>query len=79
MQRTLGTAATGVYIVSTHRAVPGHRGQLIATLNQMDPASKVKVGHLLFTHVEGGQWQFLSKWQPVDRDTAVASEATPSK
>jgi hypothetical protein len=60
VQRALGTAASGVYVVSTHRAVPGHRPQLIAALNQVDPASKVKVAHLLFTHVEGATWQFLS-------------------
>jgi hypothetical protein len=59
-QRALGTAASGVYVVSTQRAVPGHRDQLVATLNQVDPAAKVKYGHLLFTHLEGGTWQYLS-------------------
>ena len=59
-QRVMGTAASGVYVVSTHRAVPGHRDQLTATLNQVDATSKVKYGHLLFTHLEGGTWQYLS-------------------
>jgi len=59
-QRAMGTAASGVYVVSTQRAVPGHRDQLVATLNQADPAAKVKYGHLLFTHLEGGAWQYLS-------------------
>jgi hypothetical protein len=60
VQRALGTAASGVYVVSTHRAVPGHRTQLIAALNQVDPAAKVKMTHLLFTHLDGATWQFLS-------------------
>src|SRR3954451_13040714 len=59
-QRALGASATGVYVVSTQRAVPGHRDQLVTTLNQLDPAAKVKFGHLLFTHLEGGTWQYLS-------------------
>ena len=70
-QRVMGTAASGVYIVSTHRAVPGHRDQLTATLNQVDAAAKVKYGHLLFTHLEGGSWQYLS----VDRYNSWADLA----
>jgi hypothetical protein len=80
VQRTLGTGAGGVYVVSTHRAVPGHRTQLIALLNQADPASKVKVGHVLFTHVEGGAWQFLSvdryeSWADFALDRSGAASA----
>ena len=80
-QRAMGAAAGGVYIVSTHRAVPGHRDQLVATLNQADPASKVKYGHLLFTHLEGGAWQYLSvdhynSWSELatDRSSAVSGQ-----
>ena len=60
VQRATGGAASGVYVVSTHRAVPGHRDQLVATLNQVDAAAKIKIGHVLFTHLEGGSWQYLS-------------------
>lgn len=80
-QRALGTGATGVYVVSTQRAVPGHRDQLVATLNQVDPAAKVKYGHLLFTHLEGGTWQYLSvdryeSWADfgADRSTPVSAQ-----
>ena len=71
-QSAMGAAANGVYIVSTHRAVPGHREQLVATLNQVDAAAKVKIGHLLFTHLEGGTWQYLS----VDRYNSWSDFAT---
>ena len=71
-QRALGTSATGVYVVSTHRAVPGHRDQLVATLNQVDEVPKVKIGHVLFTHLEGGTWQYLS----LDRYESWADFAT---
>jgi hypothetical protein len=60
VQRAFGATPGGVFIVSTQRAVPGHRAQLEASLNQVDPAAKVKFGHVLFTHVEGGPWQYLS-------------------
>jgi hypothetical protein len=80
-QRAMGTATTGVYVTSTQRAVPGHREQLVATLNQVDPAAKVKFGHVLFTHLEGGTWQYLSvdhyaSWAELatDRSGAVSSK-----
>jgi len=80
-RRSMGTTATGVYVVSTQRAVPGHRDQLVALLNQVDPASKVKYGHLLFTHLEGGSWQYLSldhydSWADfaADRSGAVSGQ-----
>ena len=80
-QRAMGTAASGVYVVSTHRAVPGHRDQLTATLNRVDATSKVKYGHLLFTHLEGGTWQYLSvdrydSWSDfaADRSGAVSGQ-----
>jgi hypothetical protein len=80
-QRVMGAAASGVYIASTHRAVPGHRDQLTAALNAVDPASKVKYGHLLFTHLEGGAWQYLSvdhynSWADLaaDRSGAVSGQ-----
>ena len=79
-QRALGSTATGVYIVSTHRAVPGHRDQLLKVLNQADPASKVPIGRVMLTHLEGGPWQYLgidhyNSWQ--DLATDRASSGTP--
>jgi hypothetical protein len=79
-QRAMGTAASGVYVVSTHRAVPGHRDQLAATLNQADAGAKVKYGHVLFTHVEGGSWQYLSvdryeSWSDFGADRSGAASA----
>jgi hypothetical protein len=80
--RAMGSTATGVYVASTQRAVPGHRDQLSATLNQVDPAAKVKYGHLLFTHLEGGSWQYLSldrygSWADLatDRSSAVSAQS----
>ena len=74
-QKALGATATGVYIVSTHRAVPGHREQLLKVLNQADPASKVAIGRLMLTHLEGGPWQYLgidryNSWQDLATDRA---------
>jgi hypothetical protein len=74
-QRALGSTATGVYIVSTHRAVPGHRDQLLKVLNQTDPASKVQIGRVMLTHLEGGPWQYLginryNSWQDLAADRA---------
>jgi hypothetical protein len=79
-QRAMGVAATGVYVASTHRAVPGHRGQLTAMLNRVDPAATVKYGHLLFTHLEGGAWHYLSvdhynSWLDLANDRSGAGSA----
>ena len=81
-QRAMGTAAGGVYVVGTHRAVPGHRDQLVAALKQVDPAAKVKSAQVLFTHLEGGSWQYLTvnrydSWADfaTDRSGAVSGQA----
>jgi hypothetical protein len=81
-QRAMGAAASGVYLVGTHRAVPGHRDQLVAALNEVDPAAKVKVAQVLFTHLEGGTWQYLTvsryeSWSDfaADRSGPVADKA----
>jgi hypothetical protein len=65
-----------VYVVGTHRAVPGHREQLLAALNQPPAGSKPVTGMTL-THIEGGQWQFLtvtrySSWQELGADRPAA-------
>ena len=48
---------------------------------EVDPAAKVKYGHLLFTHLEGGTWQYLSvdryeSWADfgADRSTPVSAQ-----
>jgi hypothetical protein len=51
--------AGSVYVVGVHRAVPGHRDQLLEALEQSDPESKVK-GRVTFAHIEGAQWQLFS-------------------
>ncbi len=79
-QRVMGLAGDqagqAVYVVSVQRAVPGHREQLSQALNQRAPASKVTVGSLVMTHVEGGAWQFLTldrynSWQDLGADRAA--------
>ena len=66
-------SSTSVYIVGVHRAVPGHRDQLREVLNRPDPAAKVPVSHVTLTHLEGGEWQFVSldrynSWQDFGTD-----------
>ncbi len=79
-QRVMGAAPGGVYIVSTQLAVPGHRDQLVATLNQVNSAAKVKSAHILFTHLEGAAWQYLSvtryaSWSDLAADRATAASS----
>ncbi len=83
-QRLMGLtgdqSGNAVYVVSTQRAVPGHRAQLLEALNQPSTASKVTVGNLVMTHLEGGTWQYLAlskynSWQDLATDrSAAASE-----
>jgi hypothetical protein len=72
-----GQTAGSVYVVGVHRAVPGHRDQLLAALGQTDPASKVPVSQLLLTHVEGGPWQFMSLQRFNSWQDFAASQAAP--
>jgi hypothetical protein len=79
-QRVMGTTTGGVYIVSTQLAVPGHRDQLVATLNQVNSAAKVKSAQILFTHLEGAAWQYLSvtryaSWADLAADRATAASS----
>ena len=69
-------APASVYIASVHRAVPGRRAQLLATLNAPSAVNKVPVVHLTLTHMEGGAWQFFSldrynSWQDLGADRAA--------
>jgi hypothetical protein len=83
-QRVMGLTGdqTGnaVYVVSSQRAVPGHRAQLLESLNRPAPPSKVTVGNLVMTHLEGGDWQYLAlskynSWQDLAADRSAAAGA----
>jgi len=74
----LGAENSGsmVYVVSTQRAVPGHRDQLEKLLMQPPPSnSKIQPGSVVLPHLEGGAWTFLSitrynSWQDLAADRA---------
>jgi hypothetical protein len=78
-----GAAARMVYTVGVHRTVPGHREQLEKALTQ--PSSgKVQTGSVLFQHLEGGNWQFMTitrhnSWQDfaADRMEAAGAASAP--
>lgn len=60
--------AGSVYIVSTYRAVPGHRDQLEKTLSAAPGAGDIVAGTVLMQHLEGAPWNFLgisryNSWQ----------------
>ena len=73
-------ASSSVYVVAVHRAVPGHRSQLDGVLRQVNADAKVPISSLVFTHLEGGPWQFLAvdrynSWQDLATDrTATAND-----
>jgi hypothetical protein len=76
-----GNAAAMVYTVGVHRPVPGHRDQLQKSLSAPAPAAgKIQTGTLLFQHIEGGAWTFLTitrynSWQDFAADRAGADPA----
>lgn len=81
-QRAMGMTgqASGnpVYVVGVHQAVPGHRGDLVRALRQSDPAAKGPSNDLLFTHLDGASWQYLTlshyaSWQDLGADRAKAA------
>ena len=68
---------TQVYIVSVQRAVPGHRDQLEKSLAAPAASGKVQTGDLVFQHIEGGAWQYLTitrynSWQDLGTDRMQA-------
>ena len=87
--KQMGIGGTGkpgaVYVLGFHRAVPGHRAQLEAALNQpAAPNAKVQTGTVFMSHVEGSDWQYLgitryNSWQDfgADRAAAIADAAAP--
>ena len=77
-----GKAGNPVYVIGVHRAVAGHRDQLLASLNAPGAgSSKIETGNLLLQHVEGGDWNFLTltrynSWQDLGSERAdLASSA----
>ena len=76
--REMGLGSGGsVYIVGVHRPVPGHRDQLLASLNAPGPPSKIQVGNVTLQHVEGGEWSFATitrynSWTDLAADRASA-------
>lgn len=71
--------ANSVYVVSTWRAAPGHRQELIKILTTIDPSSKVPTGNVVVAHIEGGPWNFLTfqrynSWQDYAADEAATQE-----
>jgi hypothetical protein len=69
-------ASSSVYVVAVHRAVPGHRSQLESMLRQVNTSANVPISSLVFTHLEGGPWQFLAvdrydSWQDLAKDKAA--------
>jgi hypothetical protein len=82
-QMSLGgsaNAASLVYLVGVHRAVPGHREQLLKSLTTINPSSKTPTGDVLLQHLEGSEWTFATitrynSWQDVATERAAAASA----
>jgi hypothetical protein len=83
-QMALDGPANQIYIVGVHRAVAGHRDQLLAGLNApASGSSKIQTGNILLQHVEGGNWNFLTltrynSWQDLGTDRAGVASAAAS-
>lgn len=82
-QRAMGMtgapAGQPVYIVSVQRAVPGHRADLQRSLTARAPGGKST--DVVMTHLDGGDWQFLSlsrygSWQDLAADQAPSQAAS---
>ena len=82
-QMSIGGSASGaglVYIVGVHRAVPGHREQLLRSLSAAGPSSKIQTGSVMLQHLEGSEWTFATitrynSWQDVATERAAAASA----
>ena len=76
----IGAATGQVYIVGVHRAVPGHRDQLLKSLGAAGTPGKIQTGNVLLQHVEGSDWTFATitrygSWQDFASDQAGAASA----
>lgn len=82
-EMSIGGSANGaglVYIVGVHRAVPGHREQLLRSLSAAGTSSKIQTGSVLLQHLEGSEWTFATitrynSWQDVATERAAAASA----
>jgi hypothetical protein len=77
----IGAASGQVYIVGVHRAVPGHRDQLLKSLGAAGTPGTIQTGNVLLQHVEGGDWTFATitrynSWQDFGNDQAAAAAST---
>ena len=78
------TGANSIYVVGVHRAIAGHRDQLLASLNAPSAAAtKIDSGNVLLQHVEGGDWNFLTltrynSWQDLGSDRAALGSTASS-
>jgi len=75
-----GKNAGSVYVVSTYRAVPGHRDQLEKMLGTAAPGDRA-AGTVLLQHLEGAPWNFLSitrygSWQDFGASEAASVAQT---
>ena len=77
-----GSAAPSsmVYILGVHRAVAGHREELLKSLSAPGAASKIETGNIVLSHLEGGSWTFATitrynSWQDLGSDRAAAASA----
>jgi len=73
--------ASSAYIVSTYRALPGHRDQLEKMLSAAPGPGDNVAGTVLMQHLEGGPWNFLgisrySSWQDFGASEAKTVEQT---
>jgi hypothetical protein len=83
--REMGIGGSGkpgaVYTLGVHRALPGHRDQLLEALSGPAPGQpKVQSGTVLLQHLEGGDWTFLTitrndSWQDFATERAAATSA----
>ena len=65
-----GDTAGSVYVVSTYRALPGHRDGIEKLLRGPAAQGDTVSGHVVMQHLEGGDWNFVeisryNSWQDV--------------
>lgn len=81
--KQMGVTGTdgGVYVVGVHRPVPGHRRQLLDSLNQADPSAKVTTGRVTLEHIDGAinilTLERFNSWQ--DFATDMTTNPTGNK
>jgi hypothetical protein len=71
-------SSSSVYVVAVHRAIPGHRSQLEKMLKTPNANAKVSISSVVFSHLEGGPWNFVevdryNSWQDLATDAAASA------